>query len=165
MFESWNHASSCKHASSLLVRSLPPERRRRAGSAAPAGYCCCCCCCCLHAVGGVLGAAVGSTAPPDEHDGERRHVGVGLYWATFAAVLAVGVLGASLGWFGRIAAFDLIVYLPLLQLAALVVGFAVVEFYPRPLRRRAGRKLLAIGTGIVVGSVVGLLIMIAVVML
>jgi hypothetical protein len=44
------------------VRTHPPERRRSAPVTLNAGCCCCCCCCCLHTVGGLIGAAMGSSA-------------------------------------------------------------------------------------------------------
>lgn len=48
----------------VRVRAHPPERRRAAPVTLNAGCCCCCCCCCLHTVGGLIGAAMGSSAAP-----------------------------------------------------------------------------------------------------
>src|SRR3954452_22308225 len=47
----------------IHIRAHPPERRQRGGVVLYGTCCCtCCCCCCLHAVGGVVGAILGS--PP-----------------------------------------------------------------------------------------------------
>lgn len=51
------------------VRRHPPERGRRAPVVVLGCGCTCCCCCCLHTLGGVIGAAIGSSAgrlPPLE---------------------------------------------------------------------------------------------------
>jgi hypothetical protein len=100
-----------------------PERRSRAGANLFCNGGCCCCCCCLHALGGLIGAAVASYG---KSASRTEGPVVGSYW-TFVAFLsgAVFVWGMSkgVGATGGGADLGVISLLLLLPVAQLLASF------------------------------------------
>src|SRR5262249_6166142 len=137
---------------SINFTAHPPERRRRRSSVIAAqACCCCCCCCCLHAVGGLVGALVGTLVrvqpsprqiDPDAELPFRRDeedpvfvlpVSI-VYWSVFSLVSLVsfGVSAYNSGSGGVPSNNDLILagiiillFLPLVQLGASVLALIV----------------------------------------
>lgn len=125
---------------------------------------CCCCCCCVHAIGGVVGAALGSATAikkadtDDAAEGARRATAA--YWFGFcvvsALVLVLGFLGDSpIG-----TALVVVFAAPFFQLLAAPIAL-VVASTQAPGRRAGGyRATRNIALGTVVGAFAGTLVMI-----
>jgi len=75
-----NHAPT--RAPDVGVIAHPPERRHcRSSIPAQAGHgCTCCCCCCLHALGGVIGAAVAPNLGRGNTTEPRSYLPLTTYW-------------------------------------------------------------------------------------
>lgn len=111
----------------MKLRAHPPERRRRGVTLAAHG-CCCCCCCCLHTLGGLIGAAVGSTKAPTP---EARRT-VKAYWLLFLASTVLGVIGFMSQNRGELGISLLVTFicLPAAQLNASFMTLLVGLFKP-----------------------------------
>lgn len=144
---------------------------------------CCCCCCCLHTIGSVIGAAVapaiGSGSPMplmfyyDEDTGEKvpdiRKPGlsaVALFWWLVAAFSALGcVFGLAAGRAAEgllVSSVIVLMVFPAIQLLAAIVTLIVYAIWPRPDKARQLKQLGKITLGVVLGTIAGIGIMVAI---
>ncbi len=168
----------------IQVYKHDPERRRRPAVAVlHCGCSCCCCCCCLHALGGLLGAAVAPAIGPKsrlpityyyDEDVQAnvpsvRRPGppaVLVFWWVFMALCALALPLSAVLMYQSGPAFGLIVSvillllaLPLVQLVSVVIALVLVALIPRPDK---GYQLLQLGKitlGVIAGSLLGILAM------
>lgn len=158
----------------VRVEKHLPERRRPKTVTTHCG-CCCCCCCCLHSVGGLIGAAVGSSpvasAQPyyleDEDNPGLYHVitpegaspagrAIGVYWLTLL-LLSVVIAVTGMPWWGmknELGIFGVLMVLPAIQGAASLLNLIIVVSMSGT---RA--ELLQVGKiflGTVIGTMIGI---------
>jgi hypothetical protein len=184
-----NPAEPLAQNSPLRVTRHPPEHGLASAPAVlPAGCCCCCCCCCLHTLGGLGGAALGSTAQirtaparmldPDSPFPYRRDVfeedqplipPVLLYW--LMVLLTVGGLVGGIFAYSAatspsgpdpgalfVGLFIAVMVLPGLQLIASLLAFLVVVVF-YPERSYSLRRIGKITLWSFAGTALGLLLM------
>ncbi|GMV19105.1 MAG: hypothetical protein AMXMBFR56_73290 [Polyangiaceae bacterium] len=154
----------------MRVARLPPERSTRL--AVVGSVCCsscCCCCCCLHALGGLVGAAMGSawavvpsateanaSTPSGARDGAALTVAV--HWTVvFALSVAAFVIGSLVDvhdgiWIGLA---SVVLGLPAFQLAAFVLGLVLAPLFPVPNKGSALKALGKIALVSFLGSLLG----------
>jgi hypothetical protein len=150
--------------------------------------CSCCCCCCLHSLGGLIGAATApcvnsGSRQAKVHFQDRRAApiwarlsAVGLFWWSLLAVVLLGTI-ATISYFAlsqesasrnvfkaiglglEVTAFGIVMLLPALQLIAAMVTVLILATTPRPDKGQQFRLLRKIVVGMIIGSVVGLCIM------
>ncbi len=153
----------------LQMEAHAPERRKRRG-AVTASCGCCCCCCCLHAIGGLIGAAVapvfGAGAAPtpfhydvDDDDAELPPLtkpglsAIAVYWIAFLVLTALGALIALAN--GVVGVVVLVLALPLVQLGAAFVALPILASSPRSVESGQLWQLGKIALGLVVGTGLG----------
>jgi hypothetical protein len=172
--------SCCSLPATLVtVRKAPAERRQPRVVTTHCG-CCCCCCCCLHSVGGLIGAAAGSTPARFESDERyvryiedesnpgnykqvslrQRPVGTpatGLYWLVLALMcLVVSLFGLPWDRTTHDEGLFLVIFaLPVIQLAASAVTLIGVLFMSAANRKACLIQLGRITLWSFVGAVIG----------
>jgi hypothetical protein len=99
-----------------------PERRRQVGGNLPCNGGCCCCSCCLHSLGGLIGAAAATAKGKSESD----RLALGAYWFVLSllTLAAWGWASSNAAGFGIVI---VLVFLPILQLAASLVTFFWIQ--------------------------------------
>jgi hypothetical protein len=148
----------------------------------------CCCCCCLHTLGSIIGAAVapavgkGSPLPLtyylDEETGEPvpniRKPGasaVKVFWRLLIGLTILGCaigtlrLGGDPGGLGThmfISAAILLMAFPAVQLVAAFITLIVFSTWVRPDRPRQLKQLGKITAGVVLGTILGIVVMVAI---
>ncbi len=159
------------------IQKHPPERRQRKKDGIVLYSCCCCCCCCLHTLGGVIGAALGGgyTPEPDYSVKPPRRLpsSTFLYWMSFL-IAVLFVSGALVALYPSMVrpeydpvevvlglGFILLLAGPLYLLAGVVVMAFWIGLSPE-LRERPEywRSLGGITLRIVLGTVIGILVMV-----
>jgi hypothetical protein len=162
---------------------LHPDERRLGSTRGVYAGCSCCCCCCVHALGGLIGAAIGSrpskadpTSTKQAFETNRGDVepirprsAAGVYWYVLLAVCAVSTIALAVmishgdpgDWQDALLAGGVItlLVLPGLQLVASVVtvlGFVAFRVPDPP-----WASLARITWQGFLGSAVGLLAMLA----
>lgn len=152
----------------VRIARLPPERLER--MAVVGSVCCsscCCCCCCLHALGGLVGAAMGSAwaAVPTTGDATDRAsardaaaLTVAVHWTIVVALSVTAFVIGSLTdvhdgiWIGLA---SVVIGLPVFQLAAFVLGLVLTPFFPVPSKVASLKALGKIALVSFIGSLVG----------
>jgi hypothetical protein len=164
------------------VRAHPPERRRKK-SVVLCGCCCsCCCCCCLHSLGGALGSALVNShidvpdwVPLDVTD-RKTVTGRPIYQIVLLVMTAVVVFGAHVyvlidrkpklnDWTATLAVELVILLLvfPAFQFTAAILAIIGAALFSRPeLKGLYFRSIARILAGITVGSLIGLVLTVAV---
>jgi hypothetical protein len=154
-----------------FIAHAPERRRQRSGIPAQAGECCCCCCCCcLHSAGALIGAAIASA--PSEGADQRidqstsGSLAVKIFWRTLL-FLVLAVSGCS--WFmsgeGLSTIIWVLIGLPGLQLAAAFLTSLILHFSGLPDESQQLEKLGKIVRGVVAGTAIGILVMLAILLL
>lgn len=167
-------------AARVRIERLPPERLER--FVVVGGMCCsscCCCCCCLHTLGGLVGAAMGSVwaVAPKAVDaasaagGQRAAAGearsgaaitVAVHWTVVVALSVTAFVLCSLAdmrdgiWIGLAA---VVLGMPVFQLAAFFVGLVLAPLFPVPDKLASVKALGKIVLVSFLGSVVGALLL------
>ncbi|MFO0564748.1 MAG: hypothetical protein U0263_03750 [Polyangiaceae bacterium] len=158
-----------ENVSEVKLTRLPAERLERL--AVVGSVCCsscCCCCCCLHAVGGLMGAAMGSAwaVAPAAGDAEAPKaaardgaaVTVAVHWTIVVALSVVTFVIASLVdvhdgiWIGLAA---VVIGLPAFQLTAFLLGLLLAPAFPVPDKLGSLKALGKIFVLSVIGSIIG----------
>ncbi|MFM9960890.1 MAG: hypothetical protein ACKV2Q_06660 [Planctomycetaceae bacterium] len=161
-------------ASDDLIQQHPPERGERQKKYVVLYSCCCCCCCCLHTLGGAIGAVVVGNyrAEPDEWDetadrSKSLPSSQWMFWSSFLVAIVAGLVVCGLmnpaqmsdavvimGWLVMLLG-------PLWMLAA--CGLSALQIALRSdLPNKSGywRQLGKITSGMFVGSLIGVLVMV-----
>jgi hypothetical protein len=170
-----------KPSPAVVIESHPPERRRRTETLMCG--CCCCCCCCLHTIGGLIGSAI---APAfgrkdrlplhyyydEEYGIELPSIARGgmsavpVFWM-LTGVFAVLVMFLSMLSSGRgesivVGLIILALTFPGVQLAAAVCVAIWLGISQRHDKAYQFKQLGKITLGLVLGTVAGILAMVAI---
>jgi hypothetical protein len=172
----------------IHIEKHTPERRRQPTVTVACGCSCSCCCCCLHSVGGVVGAAlapvlVRRARPPitQHYDPEVRGLvpkvskegvsALALFWWIFLGLCVLAFpIGAALSYGDTavgvmVTIVVLLLIMPALQLVSLFISLVAVALMNRPDRRYQLTQVGKAGLGLIVGTVVGILVMVGIGML
>jgi hypothetical protein len=166
----------------VIITKHEPERRRKSVTTLHCG-CTCCCCCCLHTIGSIVAAAVapgigsGSSMPLIHYYDDETGIQVPsikkpgmssvtvFWWLTSFLVFVCFVFGI-LQENGTEAALvtGIIVALvfPGIQLVSAFITLIVYATWPRYDRAYQLGQLGKICGGVVIGSIVGILAMVAI---
>ncbi len=155
------------------IEKHPPERRQRKKEFVVLYSCCCCCCCCLHTIGGVIGAARAGDFPSWPEPSESSEIPHTsflttqlMYWISLVSILFVGLIYGVFLWQDQaLIAIGLSAILlgPLWLLAAsLVMAIWLALRSDLPSKSEYWRQLGRITSGSIAGSVIGVLIMVAI---
>jgi hypothetical protein len=145
----------------IVFVAHPAERHVVAAVAgSPCCSCCCCCCCCLHAIGGLVGASIGSgQGIVKAGDRDKATFGVAVYWGVFAFLAVASTIAVAFLSEVIVAFLYLILLAPAIQLAASGATCLVIAVAPLANKRSAFVAVGWITLWSFVGSAIGLLVM------
>jgi len=161
-----------------IIEKHPAERGGRRQRYVVLYSCCCCCCCCLHSLGGAIGVLTAGDFQPIESSSEtKRGPSIQwLYWSSFLIATFLSAMGIAV--FSYVSAppmprIDAVLLTPLylgmgiilfgpiwLLAAGLVAAFRLAMRTDLPEAEKCWRKLGQIVSMSILGSIIGVLIMV-----